>query len=193
MPSGPPTSNRRRCGRLPYWIYLSIQFDRGVSRPALPWWIVTTIDPDPDNPDPADSTMRRLEMTTAFDEWFPQWRSYVGEAQRAGVALGWLATGTAPAGVELANPGEDEQDPDAVPLTWLARQRYLILRTPDAPELWARAVPRWPVSYDAEAVLLTREIEPEHGTRRWHVLTDHGAPVQLTGHDGGSLVPRPTS
>lgn len=49
-------------------------------------------------------------------------------------------------------------------------------------------MPRWPVSYDVEAVLLTREIEPEHGIRRWHVLTAGDAPVQLTGHaDGGPV------
>lgn len=137
-------------------------------------------------PDPADRTMHRLEMTAALDEWAPQWRSYVaGESQRAGIPLGWVASDTAPAGVELANLGEDEQDPEAVPLTWQARQRYLVLRTPQAPEVWVRGVPRWPVSYDVEVVLLTREIEPERGIRRWHVLTADEARVQLTDHAGG--------
>ena len=83
-----------------------------------------------------------------------------------------------------------------------------------------RAVRSWPVSYNVEAILLTREIEPERGIRRWQVLTADNAPAQLTdhagggqarpwmlredtsydleggwqvfGHDGGSLVPRPT-
>lgn len=185
---------------------------------------MTTIEPAPDTPDPADRTMHRLELTTALDEWLPQRRSSASDSQRAGIPLGWVSTDTASAGVELTTLDEDEQNPDAVPLTWQARQFYLILRTPEAPELWVRAVRRWPVSYDVEAVLLTGEIEPERGIRRWHVLTANDARVQLTdhagggparpwvlredtsydmehdleggwqvfGHEGGSLVPRPT-
>jgi hypothetical protein len=83
---------------------------------------------------------------------FPQRRSYVGECQREGVPPGWLATETAPAGVELAELGEDEQDPEAVLLPWQARQRYLILRTPEVPELWVRALPRFPASYSVPSV-----------------------------------------
>ena len=97
---------------------------------------MTTIEPPPDTLDPADGTMHRLELTAALDEGFPQWRSHAGGAsQRAGIPLGWVATDTAPAGVKLADLGEEEQNPDAVPLTWQARQLYLVLRTPQAPEM----------------------------------------------------------
>ncbi len=113
---------------------------------------MTTFEPGPDTPDPADRTMRRLEMVAAMDEVFPQRRPYVGECQREGVALGWLATETAPAGVELAELGEDEQEPEAVPLPWQARQRYLILRTLEVPELWVQALPRFPASYSVPSV-----------------------------------------
>ncbi len=82
--------------------------------------------------------MHRLEMTAAFEECSPQWRSYVGESQRAGTPLGWVDTDTAPAGVQMASRGTDEQNSDAVPLTWQAGPLYLILRTPEAPELQVR-------------------------------------------------------
>ncbi|MDH6128694.1 hypothetical protein [Kitasatospora sp. GP82] len=51
-----------------------------------------------------------------------------------------------------AELGEDEQDPEAVPLPWQARQRYLILRTPEVPELWVRALLRFPASYSLSSV-----------------------------------------
>ena len=54
--------------------------------------------------------------------------------------------------VELAELGEDEQDPETVPLPWQARHRYLILRTPEVPELWVRALPRFPASYSVPSV-----------------------------------------
>uniref|UniRef100_UPI003F496A9E hypothetical protein n=1 Tax=Amycolatopsis sp. CA-096443 TaxID=3239919 RepID=UPI003F496A9E len=151
---------------------------------------MTTIEPDPDIPDPDDRTMQRLELTAALDEGFPQWRSYIGEMQRSGIPLGWMDTTTAPAGVELANIGEDEQNPDAAPLTWQSHQGYLILRTSEAPEQWVRAVRRRPLGYDVEAVLLTRELEPERGTRRWQVITADDTPARLTDHtDGGEARP----
>ncbi|WP_158889097.1 hypothetical protein [Amycolatopsis anabasis] len=147
---------------------------------------MTTIEPDPDTPDPADRTMQRLEMVTAFDEVFPQWRSYVaGECQREGVPLGWMGAETAAAGAVLAELGEGEQNPEAVPLIWHARRRYLILRTPEAPELWVRALPAFPVTYSVEALLLTREIESERGVRRWQLLTAAEDPVLLTDHSTG--------
>lgn len=136
-----------------------------------------TLGPDPDTPDPADRTMQRLETATALDEVFPQWRSYVGESQRDGVPLGWVAADTAPAGAMPAELGEDEQAPEAVPLSWEAGQTYLVLRTPEAPEVWVRA---YPVTYNAEAMLFTREIEPDRGTRRWQLLTAEENPVLLT-------------
>lgn len=94
--------------------------------------------------------------------------------------MGWMAPETAPAGAVLAELSEEEQPVEAVPLTWQARQRrYLVLRMPEAPELWIRAVVAFPASYGPEAVLLTREIEPERGIRRWQLLTAEGNPVLL--------------
>ncbi len=50
-----------------------------------------------------------------------------------------------------------------MPLPWQTQHRYLVLRTPEAPELWVRAVPQYPATYRVEALLLVREIEPERG------------------------------
>lgn len=152
-----------------------------------------TIEPDPDIPDPADRTVQRLEMAAEFDEWFPQWRSIVADVatcQRAGVPMGWISPDTAPSGAVLADLRDDDQHPEAVALTWKATQRYLILRTPEAPEVWVRALWRWPATYVAEAVLLTREIEPDRGVRCWRLLTDEEDSVLLTDTSTGGR-PRP--
>lgn len=134
--------------------------------------------------------MLRLEMVTAMDEVFPQWRSYVGESQREGVPSGWMAADTALAGAVLAELSADEHAPQAVPLPWQAWHRYLVLRTPEAPELWVRAVPQYPATYRIEALLLVREIEPERGTRRWQLLTaDENAVLLAEPAAGGRTRP----
>lgn len=144
--------------------------------------------PDPDTPDPADRTMQRLELTGALDDIYPQWRSMVGEPQRDGVPMGWIATDTVPAGVVLADLDEDEQNPVAVPLTWpIRRQPFYFLRTPEAPELWLRAVPEYPATFRADAALLTREVEPDRGVRQWQLLTADESPVQVAETAMGGL------
>lgn len=134
--------------------------------------------------------MRHLELVAAMDEWFPQWRSMVGECQREGVPLGWVAAGTGPAGTLLAEISDNEPAPEPVPLTWHARQRYLILRPSEAPEYWVRATPYYwgPVTYDVDAVLQTREVASEHDVRRWQLLTAAHEPVLLVDSLAGSCV-----
>lgn len=152
-----------------------------------------TIQPDPDAPDAADRTMQRLEMVAGFDEVFPQWRTYVGvgECQREGTPIGHVVEpGSGPAGVMLDDLGDDEEAPDAGPLTWHAKRGYLILRTPEAPELWVRALRAYPATYHVEAVLLTRVIEPDRGVRRWHVHDAEDQPVLLADPAAGGR-PRP--
>jgi hypothetical protein len=61
----------------------------------------------------------------------------------------------------------------------------------EAPQLWVRAVPcYYPVSYNADALLLTREIDPERGVRRWQLHTADDTPVLLTDTSTGGR-PRP--
>lgn len=80
----------------------------GEPRRLLLCTVVMDIVPDTDTPDPADRTLQRLELTVALDDVFPQWRSMVGEPQRDGAPLGWMAIDTVPAVVVLV---EDEQNP----------------------------------------------------------------------------------
>lgn len=135
--------------------------------------------PDPDSPDQADHTMRNLELVSAMDEHFPQWRGMVGECQREGVPLGWVTAGSGPAGTLFADIDVDGHAPDARPLVWDARQRYLLLRTPQAPEFWLRALPHCPARFHVDAVLQAHETEQEHGVRCWQALTAAGEPVLL--------------
>ncbi|WP_344681425.1 hypothetical protein [Saccharopolyspora taberi] len=105
----------------------------------------------------------------------------VGECQREGVPLGWVADGPGPAGTMLAEIGDDGRGPDPASLTWDARQLYLLLRLTEAPEYWMRATPVYGarIGYHVDAVLHARETEPDHGVRRWQVLTAAGEPVLL--------------
>jgi hypothetical protein len=81
------------------------------------------------------ATVGRRLTSQALQRREPERPAAPPRSEREGVPLGWMAGRKPPTGAVLAELGEDEQNPDAVPLAWQARQRYLILRTPEAPEL----------------------------------------------------------
>jgi hypothetical protein len=87
---------------------------------------------NPDSPDPSDRTIQRLEAVEAFDEWFPRWRSIVGESQRNGWALGWLDPATPLAGGLLAEPADADGQQEVEPLPMQPEQIYYLLRPPEA-------------------------------------------------------------
>jgi hypothetical protein len=143
-----------------------------------------TIEPDPDLPVQNDWTLKRLEMIEAFDQFWPGFSQRLAtiDCQREGTPIGHVVEpGSGPAGVMLHDFGADKQVPDAGPLAWHAKRGYLILRAPEAPELWVRALRAYPATYQVEAVLLTRLIEPDRGVRRWHAHDAEDQPVLLAG------------
>jgi hypothetical protein len=71
-----------------------------------------------DHADHADRTMRRLELVQPFDEWFPQWRTMVGESRREGWPIGWLDPSTSVAGAPLEDYSEGETSIEATALPW---------------------------------------------------------------------------
>lgn len=144
---------------------------------------------DLDVPDPSDRTMQLLEMVEALDEFFP--RSILANAStgRDGWPLGWLDLGTGPAGA-LTEAAHADAEHQAVTLPWREDRIYCLLRPRQARERWARVLPRYPLSYAVEAIVLTASVQAGHGClRRWQVLTVDERPVMLT--DPGGANPRP--
>lgn len=147
---------------------------------------------DPDKPDPSDRTMRRLEMVEAFDEFFPRWRSVLasGSTQCEGWPLGRLDVDTGPAGVLVAEAADADAHPEDAALPWREDRIYCLLRRREAREHWARVLPRYPLAYAVEAIVLTTPAQADHdGVRRWQALTVDERPVMLTDSDGAN--PRP--
>lgn len=163
---------------------------------------MSTVDPrDPDAPDPDDRTMQRVELAAGLNELFPGLLARMSAAvERRDVLLGWMSPTTWPAGVELAGWEASEPSRKAVALRWRVSSRPYVVLSPMVPpgqelRVWVRGWPGVrPGSYSADAVLLTRELDPPrraaHGVRCWQLLTADEQPVQLGDDPAGRERPR---
>lgn len=78
---------------------------------------------------------------------------------------------TRPGGRPLGDDA-DRRRAHADELGWFSTRSYLILRTPQAPRSWVRALPRFPVSYHPEVLLWSQEIAPDGHVLPWVLRAD---------------------